>query len=128
MDEEGHLLLQQLEDEEEEMVQDSEMRIAVALALIHIGAEEAHQLRVRRRQPSRLYLCCDQLLPNPRFGTPWEALYTSRSNRAFITTMGFDVETFDFILEAGFAHQWNWTTIPRSDTASTGELDLGGGH
>jgi hypothetical protein len=117
MDEEGHLLLQQLEDEEEERVQDSEMRMAVALAVIHIGAEEAHQLHVWHHQPSCLYLCRDQLLPNPCFGTPWEALYTSRSNRAFITMMGFDVETFDFILEAGFAHQWNWTTIPWSDTA-----------
>jgi hypothetical protein len=126
MDEEGYMLLQQLEDEEEEMVQDSQTRMAVALAVVHVGAEEAHQLHVQRRQPSRLYLCRDQLLPNPRVGTPWQVLYSSRSDRAFITTMGFDVETFDFILDAGFAHKWQWTTIPRRDTASGGGARPGG--
>jgi hypothetical protein len=62
MDDEVHLLLQQLEDEEEEMEQDMQMQTAVAVSIVLIGAEEAHQLRVQRRQPSRLYLCREQLL------------------------------------------------------------------
>ncbi|KAF8222912.1 hypothetical protein L208DRAFT_1412683, partial [Tricholoma matsutake] len=52
---------------------------AIALALV--GVEHAHQLRVQQHQPSHLYLCRGQLLPNPRIGTPWQALYDSHSDR-----------------------------------------------
>lgn len=54
MDEEGYMLLQQLKDEEEEMVQDSQMRMAVVLAVVHVGAEEAHQLHVQCCQPFQI--------------------------------------------------------------------------
>ncbi|KAG0702432.1 hypothetical protein DFH29DRAFT_758555, partial [Suillus ampliporus] len=66
-------------------------------------------------QPRRLYLCRAQLLPNPRMSTPWQALFASQSDLAFITTMGFDVETFAFILTSGFAKHWCHTPIPRGD-------------
>jgi len=108
------------------MVQDSQKRMAVVLAVVHVGAEEAHQLHVQCHQPSQPYLCHDQLLPNPHLGTPWQVLYSSHSDQAFITMMGFDVETFDFILDAGFAHKWQWTAIPQRDTASGGGAQPGG--
>ncbi len=41
-------------------------------------------------------------MKNPRIGTPWQVLHGSRSDRAYITTMGVDCETFDKILEGGF--------------------------
>ncbi|KAJ7474056.1 hypothetical protein FB451DRAFT_1035184 [Mycena latifolia] len=105
--------------EEEEAEADWELAGA-ASALILIGAEEARRLRAERRKPSRLYLCRPQLLRNPRFGTPWQVLLASRSDRAFITTMGFDVKTFDDIIEAGFGTSWYSTPIPREDVRTTG--------
>ncbi len=54
-------------------------------------------------------------MKNPRIGTPWQVLYGSCSDRAFITTMGVDCETFNKILEGGFSRVWNTTPIPRHD-------------
>jgi len=51
---------------------------------------------------TRNYLCRPQLQPDPRNNTPWQVLFNSRNDRAFITTMGFDVETFE--LCSGFGH------------------------
>ncbi|KAI5991706.1 hypothetical protein F5J12DRAFT_786347 [Pisolithus orientalis] len=47
------------------------------------------------------------LLPNPCISTPWQKLYESQDDWAFITTMGFDVETFGYILTSGFAMAWS---------------------
>jgi hypothetical protein len=63
----------------------------------------ARQRRAEQRLERRLYLTRAQLLPNPRRDTPWQILYASKSDRAYITTMGFDVQTFEDILEAGFS-------------------------
>lgn len=111
-------MLQNEEIEEEQDEQDRAMEIAAAI--ICVGAEEARLARARNRLPSRLYLCRAELCPNPHINTPWQYLYRSRSDRAFITTMGFDVETFEGILSAGFAQKYYETPIPRDDVASTG--------
>ena len=63
---------------------------AVAATLICAGAKESHLAHIQNRLPSRLYLCCPQLLPNPHINTPWQALYRSRNNHTYITMMGFD--------------------------------------
>jgi hypothetical protein len=52
--------------------------------------------------------------------TPWQVLYTSQNDRAFITTMGFDCATFQIILASGFTHAWNTQSIPRTDTNIAG--------
>jgi len=39
--------------------------------------------------------------------------------------MGFDVATFDYILESGFEYAWLTTAIPRTDTSQTGAPHLG---
>ncbi|KAG2337597.1 hypothetical protein BDR05DRAFT_978457 [Suillus weaverae] len=44
-----------------------------------------------------------------------ELTQQERINSPFITTMGFDVETFTFILTSGFAKHWYHTPIPRDD-------------
>ena len=111
------MLLQQLEDEEE-MVQDSQ---AIALAVIHVGAEEACQLCVNQARFTYAVTSYFQIWHMFTVGTPWQVLY-----QVFITMMGFDVETFDFILDAGFACKWQWTTIPRSDTSSGSGAQPGG--
>jgi hypothetical protein len=61
-----------------------------ACAMILLGAEEVRRPCIERRNPSRLYLCRPQLLPNPLVGMSWQIVASSR-DRAFITTMGFDV-------------------------------------
>ena len=119
MDEIAHALIQQEEEDEEgDLEQELEQSAALAAAaLMVIGAEESRMLRAERRQPSRLYLCRPQLLPNPRKDTPWQVLYQSRSDRAFITTMGFDVDAFEHIIKSGFARMWYERPIDRSDMA-----------
>lgn len=64
-------------------------------------------------------------MPNPRIGSPWQFLYQSKSNRAFITTMGIDTATFQLLLDTGFEHLWNSTPIPRTDTNVHGEPCIG---
>jgi len=61
---------------------------------IAYGLEQARQLRRERRYEQRLYLTRSNLLPDPRENTPWQIPLRDQSDRAFITTMGFDVATF----------------------------------
>ncbi|KDR67832.1 hypothetical protein GALMADRAFT_79452 [Galerina marginata CBS 339.88] len=120
MDIDDFLVLQLLElEEEEDLYEDEEIirRAALAGALVYLGVEEYRQRRSARRQ--RLYLTRAELLPNPRIGTPWQRLYDSQNDRSFITTMGFDVDTFHYLLDAGFRARWNATPIPRQDTIPT---------
>ena len=115
-----HQLVQMEAEEEEEENEDYVMEAAAATLLIYAGAEESRLARARNRQPNRLYLCRPQLCPNPHIDTPWQHLYNSRSDRAFITTMGFDVQTFESILLAGFAEKYYASAIPRNDVDSVG--------
>jgi hypothetical protein len=75
---------------------------------------------LERRRATRQYLTRSELLPNPRCDTPWQQLYKSESDCAYITTMGFDVATFQFILESGFEMRWNCSRVPRADAPSLG--------
>ncbi|KAG2347204.1 hypothetical protein BDR05DRAFT_958680 [Suillus weaverae] len=99
---------------EMEVIDDEESALIVA-ATVLVGTELTRQEHIDSRQMRRQYLCRVQLLPNPQTSTPWQALFASQNDRAFITTMGFDVETFTFILTSGFAKHWYHTPIPRDD-------------
>ena len=103
-------------NEEEEIEQDA----LLAASVVVFGAEEARLRRAERRRPNRRYLRRPQLLPNPRQDTPWQVLYESHDDRAFITTMGINCATFDYLLEHGFTLLWNTTTIPRTDANADG--------
>jgi hypothetical protein len=91
-----------------------------------VQAEEAQVRRIERRHQHRTYLTRPDLLPNPRVDTPWIALYSSQNDRAFITTMGFDVATFDFIIRSGFGVKWFSLPLPRSDAVGAGGVRPGG--
>lgn len=105
---------------------DFERTLASALlATIFTYGHLARSLRAEGRRRHRLYLCRPELVPNPRIGSPWQYLYESQSDRAFITTMGIDTRIFQVILDAGFEHRWNSTAIPRTDTNVNGEPRLG---
>ncbi|KAJ8579917.1 hypothetical protein M405DRAFT_869856 [Rhizopogon salebrosus TDB-379] len=129
------LLLQYalVNDDEEMDVLDDEDNTRMVAATLVTGVELSRLDRIESRNPGRLYLCRAQLLPNPRLNTPWQVLYESQNDRAFITTMGFDVQTFGFILTSGFASRWYETPVARPDVSSQGNarpnrrsLDAGG--
>lgn len=85
----------------------------------------SHLLRAEGRRQHRLYLCQPELVLNPHIGSPWQFLYQSQSDRAFITTMSIDTVTFQVLLDVGFEILWNSTPIPRTDTNICGEPRLG---
>jgi hypothetical protein len=98
-------LMQEAEDLEDAVEADL-YNTQLSAALLIMGAEESRVPRSERRNQTRNYLCRPQLQPDPRNNTPWQALFNSRNNRAFITTMGFDVETFELIVRSGFGALW----------------------
>ncbi|KAI0367629.1 hypothetical protein BV20DRAFT_981169, partial [Pilatotrama ljubarskyi] len=108
------------EDYDEELEEEA----ALAAAVVIFGAEMGRQRRIEARFPHRRYLRRPQLLPDPRENTPWQVLYNTRDDRAFITTMGLDCAMFDLILQSGFAERWNQSTIPREDTNPHGQPRL----
>jgi hypothetical protein len=125
MDPDTYFYLQHMREIEDDDRNDELQLAGLAAAILSLKAEEARQLRIQRRKPNRLYLCRPQLLPNPRVDTPWQVLVASCSDRAFITTMGFDVATFYAIIDAGFGLSWCSTPIPRGDVSTVGDPRLG---
>jgi hypothetical protein len=102
------------------------------------GLAVAGELQMRQQQaerclPSRAYLTRPDL-PLPRSDTSWQHMLTAGNDRAFITTMGFDVASFQYILDARFQECWNTTAIERRDVNVNGvprisrcSLDAAGG-
>ncbi|KAL7284663.1 hypothetical protein ACG7TL_001960 [Trametes sanguinea] len=107
-----------IEELAEESEDDEEDDLAFLTAFLLGGIAEAQRMKSDARR--RRYLRRRELLPDPRQanGTPWQRLYNSRDDRAYITTMGIDVSTFDFILETGFAAKWYSRPIERSDASA----------
>lgn len=102
-----------LEEIKEDDLEEEEEDNALLSAFVLEGLEETR--RVRNEARRRRYLVRRELLPNPKGDTPWQVLYASRSDRAFITTMGLDVATFNFVLGGGFEARWQERTIERVD-------------
>ncbi|CAA7266076.1 unnamed protein product [Cyclocybe aegerita] len=111
----SHLALEEDEywDEENNRLQNA----GLSGTAIYLEAQENRQHHSENRK--RLYLIQNELLPNPREGTPWQHLHSSSSDRGFIMTMGIDVSTFEYLLQSGFALLWNTTPIPRPDQPMT---------
>jgi hypothetical protein len=103
-----------LNGDEADLFDNDESAQVLAAALI-AGIKISQEESINTRNPHRLYLCRPQLLPNPRVDTPWQVLYRSQNDRAFITTMGIDVDTFASLLTSGFAQRWYETPVPRND-------------
>src|SRR5258708_28753902 len=80
----------------------------LSAAALVVGAENGRQFRINRRHQTRNYLCRPQLLPNPRPGTPWVALFLSRHDPAYITTMGFAVCTMEYMITSRFRRRSLW--------------------
>lgn len=113
------IITQQQDDEEDE--EENRLYLLTVAGLV-CGILGNEMQSARRRNPSRLYLTRPQLMPNPRSESPWVRLWAGQEDRAFITTMGFDVRTFRFLLEGHghFADVWESTAIPREDVSTNG--------
>ena len=92
-------MIQQEEEGEEGDLEEEQSAALADVALMIIAAAESPRLCAERRQPSQLSVCRPQPLPNSRKDNPWQVLYQSHSDRAFITTMGFDVDAFTYVIE-----------------------------
>jgi hypothetical protein len=106
---------------------DEDMEAAAAITGVTVGgALISHEDHIRRHRMHRFYLTRPQLLQNPRTGTPAMRVIAGRDNRAYVTTMGFDVETFDYLLhEGGFKVTWENTPISWEDVSYMGQPRLG---
>ena len=115
--------LENLEDEEEELEEAAIAWVAVMLTGVLMTREAQNE----RHHEHWLYLCWGELLPDPRFATPWQKLWESQQDRAFITTMGFNVATFQLLLEGPgrFGERWENTVIPRNDVNVGGQPRMG---
>lgn len=81
--------------------------------------------RISRRERRSGHLVHANLQPEPRIKSAWQSLLKSNDNRASITTMSLDIDTFDYLLSAGFCDAWNMTAIPRSNVNTAGLSRLG---
>ena len=114
-----------LQAAENDDIETTDDLIATA-AILATGAEVGHLLRNERRQLSQNYLTRPDLPPSPHLGTAWRYLFESQNDRAFITTMGFDVATFKFIIDSGFRARWLSRPIPCNDGILSGKPRPGG--
>jgi hypothetical protein len=54
---------------------DKHLFLQAALAsVLFLGINDAHFMKIYCHNPNQLYLCCHDLLPNPRLGTPWQII------------------------------------------------------
>ena len=68
--------------------------LAVLLAEVLRRREEWTQ----RQNMHCTYLTHSDLNPSPHIGTPWQHMHARGNDHAFITTMGIDVATFEYLL------------------------------
>lgn len=118
------MLEEEEEESEDEAEEDFQWTAALAAVLL-AGAQLDRVTRLDHRRAHQTYLTRPELMQAPRLSSPWQSLYLSRIDRAFITTMGLDVATFDLLLEHGFQEIWERAAIPRTDTSVTGQPRLG---
>jgi hypothetical protein len=107
------------EDDEEE-IDELRRQALLCAAIVGHGILESRRIKADHRRISQHYLTCPDLLPNPREGTPWQRLYASRNDMAFITVMGVNLNTFQLILSNGFKQAWKGAVIPRVDVSGSG--------
>ncbi|KAG9121025.1 hypothetical protein FRC07_003195 [Ceratobasidium sp. 392] len=97
----------------------------MAVVLIFTILKYKSFLYPKRRARRAGYLRRQELMPYPRVESAWLALYQSRDDRAYITTMSVDVATFDYLLHAGFQHAWDSRPIGRNDVNPLGRPRMG---
>ncbi|KNE95331.1 hypothetical protein PSTG_11315 [Puccinia striiformis f. sp. tritici PST-78] len=79
----------------------------VIITMYALGLQGAPGLRQLRTYLTRADLTSSR-------NSAWTAMKPARSDRAYVTTMGIDVATFDNLLDR-FEPLWNTITLPRND-------------
>ncbi|KAG8711925.1 hypothetical protein FRC08_015248 [Ceratobasidium sp. 394] len=101
-------------------------RNGISVLVILLTLSVYKSILLRGLKPRRAgYLRRRDLLPLPRIESPWQALYRSQEDRAFITTMSIDVRTFNYILRAGFRTAWDTRPVKRDDVNPQGATRMG---
>ena len=118
----AQLMVQMLPEEEQEVEEDEdEVQEAVATGILVYGVwrnqvafaqKDAHLSGPTWHNQS--FFPTHKSIP-----PPWQSLYASQSDQAFIAMMGFNVQTFHDILNKGFETEWNTQPIPRWDVLQT---------
>jgi hypothetical protein len=67
--------------------EDDELTIVASVALVIYVDEETRFIRNQHVARHCQYVLRTDLLPNPRQGIPWQALYDNRNARAFIISV-----------------------------------------
>src|ERR1700761_4506574 len=106
------------DDYEEDQHQQKRRRLLLAA---YVGVLRRREERIQRRNTHRIYLTRPDLNPSLRIGTPWQHMHARGNDRAYITTMGVDVATFEHLLNQGFAEMWDSKPIPRNDVSPSGQ-------
>ncbi|KAG9087331.1 hypothetical protein FRC07_012847 [Ceratobasidium sp. 392] len=104
---------------------DPDARNRQIVIIIMVYAILKHKQLPARKRRRTVHLRRPELMPNPRVESPWQSLYHSRQDSAFIVTMGIDVETFHYILDSGFEAAWNTTPVTRDDVNPHGAPRIG---
>ena len=116
--------LEAVEQEAEDMEDEIEHSMQL-WGLLWAAAEMDREMHLMWWRAYWLYLTQPELMPEPHTTTPWQALYHSQDDQAFITTMGLDVSTFEKLLDNGFKVMWDMTPIPCNNTSRQGLPHLG---
>jgi hypothetical protein len=95
---------------------EEEETLTIFLALGYLGAPGYCSIQT--------YLTQSDIPCNPMLDSAWASLWRSQSDRAFITTMGLDVTTFDDLL-GRFADRWNFSTIDWANVNRHGKPQIG---
>ena len=104
-------LVQLFRKQAEDRQKHEEESACLLMALATLGGPMRHL---------KTYLTRGDLPGDPRAQSAWAYLFSARNDRAFVTTMGVDVRTFEIILQL-FTIEWETTTIDQADMNANGE-------
>jgi hypothetical protein len=77
--------------DDEEWSQELERTLPGGPMLMALSLALEGEQRFQESTRGQNYLRRGDLLPNPREGTPWEAMYAAGNNKAFITSTNEDI-------------------------------------
>jgi len=107
-------------EEEDEAVVQHERWLYESCRTILAAGTAGREIQAAARRTTRRFLRRADLLPDPKGQTSWMAIFNSRADHVYITTMGLDVATFDLLLDSGFRQNWMTRTVSRDDVNTAG--------
>ena len=109
-------LWQQFDDEYSQQQEEDDDALIAIVGMAILG-RPGHMRQVQT------YLTRQDLPQNPRLDSAWAFMRNGQNYRAYITTMGLDVQTFELVL-AQFQIEWDNKIISRDDFNPNGKPQL----